>query len=127
MPVPCHLEPLSVCVIQVVHVSAARGDGSPENPERSVEFYYSLDGRILASHDHESGPPDSFVVAGEFDPRREILEYADAAERAERRCRMANCLPLVIQAHHAAAKAYRHAAAVLAGEVSPAEQERGAA
>lgn len=120
MPVHCNVEPMSVCVIQVVHVSAARGDGSPENPERSVEFYYSLDGRILASHDHENGPPDSFVVAGFLDPRREMLMFADAAQRAEKRCYMGQASQSVIAAHRAAFNAYRHAAAALAGEEVPA-------
>lgn len=55
-----HIPPTSVEVVEVIRVVAMRGDGSPENPERAVDFYYSKDGRLLASYDEINGPPDHF-------------------------------------------------------------------
>lgn len=63
MSVPMHIPPSLVCVRKVIHVTASRGDGSPENPERSVDFFYTLDGALLACHDPVNGPADHFQPA----------------------------------------------------------------
>lgn len=60
MSVPMHIPPSMVCVREVIHVTASRGDGSPENPERSIDLFYALDGTLLACHDPLNGPPDHF-------------------------------------------------------------------
>lgn len=70
MSVERHLPPTDAAVIQVISFSSMRGDGSPENPERMANYYYSLDGRLLACYDPINGEPDAFlplkplVVAG---------------------------------------------------------------
>lgn len=43
--------PSRVEVVEVIFVSTDRGDGSPENPHRSVSQYWSKDGRLLADSD----------------------------------------------------------------------------
>lgn len=60
MSIKCHLLPLTVRIAEVIHVNAARGDGTPENPTRSVNVYYSKEGEMLACFDPLNGPPDSF-------------------------------------------------------------------
>lgn len=85
-PMPTHLAK----VIEVVFVHALRGDGSKENPERFINLYFSRDGDLLACHDPQNGPPDSFLpllAADEtsaddapasfaigFDPKKGMLE-----------------------------------------------------
>lgn len=61
MSVECHLPPDKAEVIQVIAVDGMRGDGSPENPERLISLYFSLDGRLLACYDPINGPPDAFL------------------------------------------------------------------
>jgi len=62
MCVPFHLPPNKAKVIQVIWVSAMRGDGSEQNPERSIDLYFSLDGQLFACFNPINGPADSFNV-----------------------------------------------------------------
>ncbi|MEX3690793.1 hypothetical protein AB3X91_11890 [Paraburkholderia sp. BR14263] len=48
----------------MIALSAARGDGSEGNPERTINLYFSLDGRMLACYDPLNGPPDGFFANG---------------------------------------------------------------
>ena len=59
---PCHIPPSSARIVELIHVSSMRGDGSQENPERSIELYFSKEGELLACYDPLNGLPDSFVV-----------------------------------------------------------------
>lgn len=61
MSVPCHLPPVRAAVVEVIHVSAMRGDGSAGNPERLIELYFARDGELLACYDPINGPPDAFA------------------------------------------------------------------
>ncbi|MEN5126857.1 hypothetical protein [Pseudomonas alloputida] len=46
--------------VSLIWVSAMRGDGSPENPERLINLYFSDDGVLMACFDPLNGPPDSY-------------------------------------------------------------------
>ncbi|WP_449106706.1 hypothetical protein [Pseudomonas mohnii] len=59
MAIDCHLPP-SAARVSLIWVSAMRGDGSPSNPERLINLYFSDSGELLACHDPLNGPPDSF-------------------------------------------------------------------
>ena len=50
--------PASVEVVEVIFVSASRGDGTTESPVRSVYQYWSKDGRLLAELDTLFEHPD---------------------------------------------------------------------
>lgn len=63
MPIPCHMPPDRAAVIQVIHVSAMRGDGSAQNPERMIQLYFSLEGDLLACFDPLNGAPDAYRAA----------------------------------------------------------------
>lgn len=43
--------PSRVEVVEVIFVSTDRGDGTPANPHRGVNQYWSKDGRLLADSD----------------------------------------------------------------------------
>ncbi|MDU9413836.1 MULTISPECIES: hypothetical protein [unclassified Pseudomonas] len=60
MPVEMHLPPSRATLMQVIHVSAVRGDGTPSNPERSIDLYFRTDGELLACYDPINGPADIF-------------------------------------------------------------------
>ena len=60
MSIPMHVPPSQVSVVEVIHVVAMRGDGSPQNPARPVDFYYAKNGDLLATFDRINGPPDWF-------------------------------------------------------------------
>ncbi|HLA34304.1 MAG TPA: hypothetical protein VJ001_05485 [Rhodocyclaceae bacterium] len=62
MSIDMHVSPVKAQVVQVIFVDAMRGDGSPENPERMIYMYFSLDGQLLACYDPLNGPPDGFIV-----------------------------------------------------------------
>lgn len=62
MSIPMHINPLSVKRVTLTYVLAMRGDGSKENPERQVEYYYNDEGELVACHDPINGPPDGFKV-----------------------------------------------------------------
>lgn len=70
MPV-AHLTP-NARVVQVVFVRAAVGQGTPADPAREVDLYYSLDGEELACFDPFHGPlpfhpfPDGVGLASAF-------------------------------------------------------------
>lgn len=57
-----HLPPLTVKRVSLIFVAVTRGDGTPENPERTAFFYYDDDGELMACYDPINGPPDSFLV-----------------------------------------------------------------
>ena len=53
---------MTVQVVSVIHVMAMRGGSDPiRDPERSVQFYYDTDGRLLACYDPVNGPPDYVI------------------------------------------------------------------
>lgn len=54
-----HIPPMAKRV-SLICVSAARGDGSPENPARTVYLYFSDSGQLMACYDPINGPPDWF-------------------------------------------------------------------
>lgn len=62
MAVECHLPPLRATLVQVIHFAAYRGDGTPGNPVRLANYYFSQEGEMLACYDPLNGPPDSFMV-----------------------------------------------------------------
>ncbi len=62
MSVERHLPPTAARV-SLIWVSAMRGDGSPGNPERSINLYFNDDGVLMACYDPINGPPDSFGSA----------------------------------------------------------------
>lgn len=57
-----HLDPLIVKKVSLILVACARGNGTPENPERTAFFYYADDGELMACYDPINGPPDSYLV-----------------------------------------------------------------
>lgn len=94
MPIPCHLLPDRVESIQVIHVSAMRGDGSPENPARAVELYFSPEGALLACHDPllanteapgRASVPVAGVSASAVDYTGDTYSQLDDAERPHAR------------------------------------------
>jgi len=43
--------PRKVELLEVIHIEAVRGKGTPENPVRIVHQYWSKDGNLLAEKD----------------------------------------------------------------------------
>jgi hypothetical protein len=52
---------LSAEVIRVIHTTAKRGSGTPNNPERVVHQYWTLEGMLLAEYDTTT---DDLVTLG---------------------------------------------------------------
>lgn len=71
--------PSRVEVVEVIFVSTDRGDGTSENPHRSVCQYWSKDGRLLADSDSLFDCPEaaSYMAA-----ERLLQVRADALEQA---------------------------------------------
>ena len=60
MAVECHLPPLRATLVQVIYFAAWRGNGTPADPVRLANYYFSPDGDLLACHDPINGEPDCF-------------------------------------------------------------------
>lgn len=71
--------PSKVEVVEVIFVSTDRGDGTPENPHRSVSQYWSKDGRLLADSDSLFHCPEA---ASCMAVERLLQVRADAQEQA---------------------------------------------
>lgn len=56
------MPPHTARVVELIFVPAMRGDGSPGNPERVINLYFSKEGELMACYDPQNGPPDSFVA-----------------------------------------------------------------
>jgi len=61
MSVPMHLCPTAKRV-QLIFVAAMRGDGSKGNPERTVHYYFSDEGELMACYDPINGEPDAYHI-----------------------------------------------------------------
>ena len=62
MSVSMHIGPLSVSRVQLICVVAMRGDGSDANPVRSVNYYYSAGGELMACYNPLMGEPDAYSM-----------------------------------------------------------------
>jgi hypothetical protein len=49
-------------VMEVIWVVAQRGAGTQQNPDRTVQYYYSKCGKLLAVNDPINGPVDHFEL-----------------------------------------------------------------
>ncbi|NTV11079.1 MAG: hypothetical protein HGA47_09940 [Zoogloea sp.] len=76
-----HLPPERATVIEVVYLSAFRGDGSKANPERLIHLYFNpSNGEILACYDPMNGPPDSYVGSPQA-PKCPFFKLKEDVER----------------------------------------------
>jgi len=57
-----HIGPLSVSRVSLICVVALRGDDSDANPVRSVNYYYSDGGELMACYDTITCEPDAYCV-----------------------------------------------------------------
>lgn len=62
MAIECHLPPMRAEVVQVIYFTASRGSGTTEDPVRLANYYFSLEGELLACYDPINGSPDSYLV-----------------------------------------------------------------
>lgn len=56
-----HFAPLLADEVELIKVTCLRGDNTPENPERQVNYYYGLNGIMEACFDPINGKPDWFM------------------------------------------------------------------
>jgi hypothetical protein len=62
MTVPFYSAPQQVQLVELILVVAPRGAGTPDNPIRSVSYYYHpKDGRLLAMTDPLDGEVDRAI------------------------------------------------------------------
>ena len=66
-------------MIEVIFVSTDRGDGTPDNPRRSVDQYWSKDGRLLAESDSLFSCPE----AASYMAAERLIQVQRQAEAAE--------------------------------------------
>lgn len=53
-----HRLPVRVVMCELIHVTALRGNGRPEDPEREVSYYYDYKGNLMACSDLLNGKID---------------------------------------------------------------------
>jgi hypothetical protein len=66
---PMHINPISVKRVELILVAALRGDGSEEDPERTVYYYYSMEGELMACYDTRDPEPDVHFMPKSKCPR----------------------------------------------------------
>jgi hypothetical protein len=61
MSIPFYIPPNKAQILEVIFVSATRGSGTPEDPERLINLFFAKDGELLACYGPINGEPDSYL------------------------------------------------------------------